>query len=178
MLFWSKEYTNLSKKLVRGELVNLNGKTWCGIDPGIKNFITIYDNNTNVYYEKIKKDHRNVSSMHQILTENLLQKYDVIFFGDIKLFHPHLRFDLFKKRLINNAGYLGKKNSVIFIDESHTTKTCSSCGNLKSSTITDVYDCKRCGGLIDRDENAAKNILLKGLIQSGLGHLNVNKFRN
>ncbi len=46
-----------------------------------------------------------------------------------------------------------------------SSKTCSSCGNIKKDlTLKDrVYDCGSCGALIDRDYNASLNILKEGL---------------
>jgi putative transposase len=47
----------------------------------------------------------------------------------------------------------------------HTTKTCSSCGNNQTMALTDrVYECKSCSRVLDRDFNAGKNILMKGLL--------------
>lgn len=41
-----------------------------------------------------------------------------------------------------------------------SSKTCSCCGNIKDLTLADrTYECESCGLVIDRDENAAINIL-------------------
>ena len=40
-----------------------------------------------------------------------------------------------------------------------TTKTCSKCGEVQDVQISDrTYSCKHCGLVIDRDENAARNV--------------------
>jgi putative transposase len=48
-----------------------------------------------------------------------------------------------------------------------STKTCSSCGNVRTMKLSQrVYDCE-CGLVLDRDENAAINIKRAGLVLSG-----------
>ena len=53
-----------------------------------------------------------------------------------------------------------------------SSKTCSACGAVKAKlALKDrVYVCEECGGVIDRDENAARNLL--GLAASGAERLN------
>ena len=54
-----------------------------------------------------------------------------------------------------------------------STKTCSSCGEKRSMELKDrMYICKRCGSVIDRDLNAAVNIVNEGL--RTLGHRGIN----
>ena len=48
------------------------------------------------------------------------------------------------------------------VKEDYTSKTCSSCGNLKDDlNSAKVYSCMKCASVFDRDFNAAKNIMLK-----------------
>ena len=61
------------------------------------------------------------------------------------------------------------------VNESFSTQTCSDCGALPDSRPRGIaglgirqWICSECGGLHDRDVNAAKNILSK--ITAGLGH--------
>jgi len=56
---------------------------------------------------------------------------------------------------------------LIKVNPKNTTQTCSRCGNVKEGdnklTLRDrIYKCNQCGKEIDRDYNAAKNILKKG----------------
>ena len=55
---------------------------------------------------------------------------------------------------------------LVRVDPKHTTQQCSSCGGLpdKALTLNDRwYQCEHCGYRDDRDVNASKNVLLKGL---------------
>lgn len=70
---------------------------------------------------------------------------------------------LFRQRLQYKALSLGKIVSVV--DAHNTTKTCSSCGAIKHMKLSDrIYRCSPCNQAFDRDVNASKNILLKGLL--------------
>ncbi len=69
----------------------------------------------------------------------------------------------FRQRLEYKAMACGK--IVKDVDAHHTTMTCSTCGNLKQMTLKDrIYNCSVCHNVLDRDFNAAKNILMKGLL--------------
>ena len=55
---------------------------------------------------------------------------------------------------------------LVRVDPKHTTQQCSSCGGLpfKALTLNDRwFQCSHCGYRDDRDVNASKNVLLKGL---------------
>jgi putative transposase len=53
-----------------------------------------------------------------------------------------------------------------------TSKTCSNCGSIKEMPLSErTYNCSRCGTSIDRDINAAKNILK---IAATMGHMGSN----
>jgi len=50
------------------------------------------------------------------------------------------------------------------IDESHTSKTCSSCGSYKKDLgSAKIYYCKDCQVSIDRDVNGARNIYIRSV---------------
>ncbi len=66
----------------------------------------------------------------------------------------------FQQKLV----YQGKKYGckVIIVDEHYTTKTCGNCGNLNHFVgNSSVYWCPKCRIELDRDYQAARNILLK-----------------
>ena len=50
----------------------------------------------------------------------------------------------------------------IKVNESFTTITCTNCGNIdKNACIKRTYKCKKCGIIINRDNNGSRNIFLK-----------------
>ena len=55
--------------------------------------------------------------------------------------------------------------TLILVDPYNTSRTCSMCGNVKSELPLSVrtYHCECCGMVMDRDRNAAINILHRGL---------------
>jgi len=71
--------------------------------------------------------------------------------------------------------YFGKKFSkiTIAVAPQYTSQNCSNCGEkVEKSLSTRTHKCPHCGYTADRDENAAINILNKGL--STLGHRETN----
>lgn len=107
---------------------------------------------------------------------HLLQHNDVIFFGDIKSHgivkngknHTlnkslnNLKFFQFKQKLLFKASE--KRKRVYMTKEHFTSKTCSSCGMLNDPKKSKIYYCGNCKKHTDRDINAAKNILIRGII--------------
>ena len=66
----------------------------------------------------------------------------------------------FRQGLIHKARQCGRK--VVVVDESFTSKTCSSCGFIKSNLgASKVFRCDQCKCVMDRDANGAKNIFVK-----------------
>jgi putative transposase len=54
---------------------------------------------------------------------------------------------------------------VILVNPKNTTKLCSSCGEINPKALSvRVHTCPHCGLVLDRDENAALNILQRGLL--------------
>jgi putative transposase len=54
--------------------------------------------------------------------------------------------------------------NIIKITEEYTSKTCGFCFNRKTKEELKgerIYECKKCGITMDRDYNAARNIMLK-----------------
>lgn len=59
---------------------------------------------------------------------------------------------------------------VVLVDPRHTSQRCSKCGTIVQKSLSvRVHDCPVCGLVIDRDENAAINILALGL--QGMGKI-------
>jgi IS605 OrfB family transposase len=193
-------------------------KIICGGDPGVRTFLTIYNNknqiteykSNSIYMkklnEKIKmlktlrtkpklKNQRSkyrkkqlnkvekkkidlTNTLHWNTINDMLKKNDIIFIGDIKSHDivknnknktlnrdiNDLKFYIFKQRFLYKATLYNKR--VFFINEAYTTQCCSSCGNLnKDIKDSKIYNCKKCKKVFDRDENSAKNIMMKGIIE-------------
>ena len=68
----------------------------------------------------------------------------------------HFRF---RTHLLNKMG-----DRVVLVNESYTSKTCSSCFVLNHSLGgSKTFNCSECNYTIDRDVNGARNILIKNL---------------
>jgi putative transposase len=69
--------------------------------------------------------------------------------------------------------------TVVSVAPAYTSFDCSTCGNtVKKSLSIRTHICS-CGAVLDRDRNAALNILAKGLRQTGInlntvGHTEIN----
>jgi putative transposase len=58
---------------------------------------------------------------------------------------------------------------VVLVDPLNTSKICSGCGTLVEKSLSNrVHHCLVCGLVMDRDENAANNILRLGLESLGV----------
>ena len=69
--------------------------------------------------------------------------------------------------------------TVIAVAPQYTSQDCSNCGNLVKKTLSTRTHICGCGAVLDRDHNAARNILAKGLKQAGInlntvGHTEIN----
>jgi transposase len=178
-------------------------KNYCGIDPGVRTFMTSFGNEGVVEYkhnsELLKKLNDKISSLktlkkrkglckyerkkehivdelHWKTINNIISSNDVIFYGDIKSHNivkkgkikslnknfNDLKFYVFRERLLYKASLNSKM--VIKINEAFTTKTCSCCGTMKDVGSSKTYECDYCKAVLDRDFNASKNILMKGII--------------
>jgi IS605 OrfB family transposase len=72
------------------------------------------------------------------------------------------QFYQFKERLAFQCRKHGK--CLIFVEEHYTSKTCGRCGKINWELGGNkTFNCSDCGLCSDRDENAARNILLKQL---------------
>lgn len=71
--------------------------------------------------------------------------------------------------------YFGKVFGVVTVavPPHYTSQNCSNCGQVVKKTLsTRTHTCTKCGHVQDRDHNAARNILEKGL--STVGHIGTN----
>ena len=120
-------------------------------------------------HERIANKRSNFA--HQ-LSRKLVDTYGIIAFEDLNIKgmmqNSHLaksigdvawsQFITFTKNKAENAGSV-----VVMVDAKNTTQECSRCGQIVHKELKDrVHSCD-CGLVLDRDENAAKNILGRGL---------------
>ena len=77
--------------------------------------------------------------------------------------------------------YFGKVygKTISAVAPQYTSQECSNCGNLVKKTLSTRTHICDCGTVLDRDRNAARNILAKGLKQVGInlntvGHTEIN----
>jgi putative transposase len=117
-----------------------------------------------------------VDELHWKTVNRLLKMNDFIFYGDIKSHDivkngknrtlntdmNNLKFYKFKQRLLFKSIERGKK--VYEVKEHYTTQMCSFCGSMYKPGLSRVYHCRNCEKNIGRDVNAAKNILMKGIL--------------
>jgi putative transposase len=106
------------------------------------------------------------------ITHSLIVRYDFIALEDLQIKgmvrNHHLSKSILdagwgylKKRLADKAAEAGRQ--VILVNPSYTSKTCSSCGELiPGLSLADRWIECSCGLSIDRDVNAALNILRVG----------------
>ena len=118
---------------------------------------------------------------HWKLAIELCQKFDVLFFEDLNL-RGNLKAlwgkqvsDLAFGEFMHKLGHQARKRglrSVLKIDRwTPSTKCCSVCG-YKNDTLTlsdRDWTCPKCDTHLDRDPNAAMNILKEGVASFGLG---------
>ncbi|MGB3207474.1 MAG: transposase [Crinalium sp.] len=112
------------------------------------------------------------------LARCVVQSNDLIAYEDLRIKNMVKNHCLAKS--INDASwyqfrvwleYLGKvfKRVTVAVNPQYTSQKCSSCGEIvKKSLSTRTHICK-CGCVMDRDENAARNILSRGL--GTVGHI-------
>lgn len=128
--------------------------------------------------DKMEKRKKNViDEIHWKSINKLLKSYDIIFFGDIKSHNlvkgkenhnlnrriNNVRFYQLKQKLLHKS--IEKNKHVVFVKEHYTTKICSFCGKMNDPKSSKIYKCEFCKKCMGRDENASKNILIKGIAE-------------
>ena len=130
-------------------------------------------NNRNKQRIKIGKLHRKIRNQRQDfahkVSRELVNTYDLIVFEKLQIQNMVKNHRLAKS--ISDAGwyqliqftkykaeYAGKV--VELVDPKNTTQNCSSCGTkVPKSLSVRIHNCPHCGLIMDRDHNAAINIL-------------------
>ena len=126
-----------------------------------------------------KKTANQRTDHHWKLAIELCQKFDILFFEDLNLRGMKALFgkqvsDLGFGEFLRKLKHQARKRirSVLKIGRwSPTSKCCSVCGH-KNETLTLAdrqWQCPKCHTHLDRDQNAAMNILKEGVASFGLG---------
>jgi putative transposase len=124
----------------------------------------------------IKKSHKvrnqRLDCCHKI-SHDLTTKYSIIVFEDLHIpsmvKNHHLAsaiMDAAWGQLRTFTAYKAesKGGRVVLVDPSGTSQKCHRCGNEVPKGLSErVHVCPNCGLVMDRDENAARNILSRGL---------------
>ena len=123
----------------------------------------------------VKRIHRKVKGarnhISHCLSKLLVSKYDLIVFEDLKIKNLVKNSKLAKSihdagwaRLILHTKYKAAEKGKIVekVDPKNTSQVCSVCGKKKKSKLQlsdRVFNCEHCNTSLDRDVNAAVNIL-------------------
>jgi putative transposase len=108
---------------------------------------------------------------HFQLAHQLCDIYDILIFETLSIEGMKARWgrkvsDLAFNRFITIVQWVARKRGkwVIFIDRwEPTTKKCSQCGYCQQLPLSErTFCCPQCGLVLDRDQNAARNILALG----------------
>jgi putative transposase len=132
-------------------------------------------------YFQIAKLHEKISNqrmdyLHKVSRE-IVNNYGLIAFEDLSLKfmnqNRHLSlsshdagFGIFRQLLVYKAEEAGVQTKAV--NPYNTSQRCSSCGNIVPKTLAvRVHTCPNCGLVIDRDVNAARNVLELALTSLG-----------
>ena len=111
---------------------------------------------------------------HQV-SNDLVDRFQLIVFEDLEIQamqngnHRGMNksiADVAWGRLVQYTSFKAEEagRAVARVDPRHTTQMCSACGEIVRKDLSvRVHDCPHCGLVLDRDENAARNILARGL---------------
>ena len=132
---------------------------------------------------EVQKVHRKITNqrsdfLHKV-SSGLVKTYDLLVFEDLKIRNMVKNHFLAKSisdaswsQLISYTTYKaeGAGRIVELVNPRGTSQECSGCGEVVPKTLAvRVHRCPHCGLIMDRDENAAINILNRGLEKVGQG---------
>ena len=126
-------------------------------------------------HQKVKRERQD---FHHKTALQLVRAYDVIFLEDLRVANlvqnSHLSKSIsdagwaqFRTILEGKAVYAGRR--VVAVPPAYTSQDCSGCGErVEKSLSVRTHICPRCGLVLDRDENAARNIQWAGQALQGV----------
>ena len=105
-------------------------------------------------------------------SRKIADNYETVYFEDLKITNMVRNHCLAKSisdagwgRFIGMIAYKEEESGgqLIQVNPRNTTQNCSQCGELVKKTLSDrIHECPYCGLVLDRDHNAALNILARG----------------
>ena len=130
---------------------------------------------------RVAKIHRKVKNQRNDFLHKesckLVRKYDVIVFEDLRIQNMLKNHKLAKSisdaswsKFIEYTTYKAESagKQVILVNPQNTSQICSGCGLIvKKSLVARTHKCPYCGLILDRDVNAAINILRRGTRPGG-----------
>jgi len=125
-----------------------------------------------IIHERIRN--KRMDFLHQISTQ-YAKKYDVVFAERLQKLNMVKNHRLARSILDSGWGtftnLLDYKCMLVEVPARNTTFDCSRCANaVPKSLAVRTHRCDRCGLILDRDHNAAINILKKGLEIFGISY--------
>lgn len=128
-----------------------------------------------VQYERVTNQRRDFAYK---TARSIVNRYEKIVVEDLKI--DNMRRNRHLSKSVGDAGWGILRNAltymarmsegvIAFVDPRNTSQLCSGCGELVPKTLDErVHVCPNCGLVLDRDVNAARVILKRGL-EIGLG---------
>ncbi len=130
---------------------------------------------------KLTKIHRKIKNQRNDFlhkeSRKLVETYDTVVFEDLKIKNMIKNHHLAKSisdaswsRFIEYTSYKAESagRKVIFVNPRNTSQDCSGCGNTVKKNLSErTHKCPFCGLVLDRDVNAAINILRRGTRPGG-----------
>jgi putative transposase len=125
-------------------------------------------------HQKVKRQRRDFHHKTALL---LVRNYDTIYLEDLRVANlvrnSHLAKSIndagwaqFRTILEGKAAYAGRR--VVAVPPAYTSQDCSGCGQrVEKSLSVRTHVCTSCGLVLDRDENAARNIQWAGQALQG-----------
>lgn len=119
-----------------------------------------------ILHEKIRN--KRYDFLHKVSAE-YAKKYDLIFLEKLRVLNMTKNHSLARAILDSSWSTFGsmleyKAKKVVGVLAANTTIDCSKCGhNVPKSLAVRIHRCDKCGIVLDRDYNAALNILQRGL---------------
>lgn len=139
-------------------------------------WVFLYENEPEKYI--VAKIHEKIAWQRQDwlhkLSRELCNQYETIIVEDINL--QNMASNLHHGVVLVDQGFgmlrsmIAYKGTLVKVSAKNTSKTCHTCGYVNPKVVLGVekWKCPICGESHDRDINAAKNILNKGVTSLGI----------